>query len=267
MLSIIISSYNLEYFSALKKNIAETCGTVYEIIKINNPGLMGICDAYNKGAQLAKYDNFLFLHEDVQFKTTNWGNTLISYLKQENIGCIGVAGSTYIPNTPVGWWFSKSTDFRSLFQDNIDFRTINEDKNAILIDGVFIAIQKQKYLKFKFNGDLKGFHAYDIDFSQRVSQKYQNLITSKILINHYSIGKPDLNWFFDIIKSRKNKPVTKKIDYYLENLAFIEFCKILKNTSFPRYKKVYLFFQYLSPKYLGKRKVIKYLTSELNQIF
>lgn len=268
MLSIIISSYKPKYFNALEKNIETTIGNIpYEIIKIDNPGKMGICQAYNQGAEKANYDFFLFLHEDLEFKTQNWGKTLTSSLEHPNIGCISVAGSNYIPNAPVGWWFSKSADFRYLLQNNIDHKTINEDKNVLLVDGVFIAIQKQKYLEFKFNDNLKGFHAYDVDFSQRVSQKYQNLITSKILINHFSTGKPDSNWFFDIIKTRENKPATKRIDYYLENVAFVEFCKTLKSFPIPVYKKVYLFFQFLSPKFLGKKKTIKYLISEFYQIF
>jgi hypothetical protein len=267
MLSIIISSYQTKYFLELEHNIAQTCGIVYEIIKIDNPCLMGICQAYNQGAEIAKYDNLLFLHEDIEFKTSNWGEILIAYLKDHMTGCVGIAGSTYIPNAPVGWWFSKSIDFRYLLQNNRDYRTIDEDKNTILLDGVFIAIEKQKYEEFKFNESFTGFHAYDIDFSQRVSQKFQNLITSKILINHFSTGKPDSNWFFDIIKTRKNKPPTKKIDYYLENVAFVEFCQILKNISVSRYKKTSLFFEYLSPKYLGKKKIFKYITSQLFQIF
>lgn len=62
MLSIIISSYQPQFYSALEKNIAETIGIPYEIIKIDNPNLMGICEAYNKGASLSKYDYLLFVH-------------------------------------------------------------------------------------------------------------------------------------------------------------------------------------------------------------
>lgn len=46
MISIIISSYQSHFFSAVEINIAETCGVPYEIIKIENPGIMGICAAY-----------------------------------------------------------------------------------------------------------------------------------------------------------------------------------------------------------------------------
>ena len=50
MLSIIISSYQPQNFSAIEKNIAETCGILYEIIKVDNKNLMGKCAAYNIGA-------------------------------------------------------------------------------------------------------------------------------------------------------------------------------------------------------------------------
>ena len=59
MLSIIISSYQDKFYSALEQNIAETIGIPHEIIKIDNPNLMGICEAYNKGALLSKYDYHL----------------------------------------------------------------------------------------------------------------------------------------------------------------------------------------------------------------
>ena len=71
MLSIIISSYQPHYYTALEKNIAATCGVEYELIKIDNPGLMGLCQAYNKGAEKAKYEYLLFLHEDVNVLTVN----------------------------------------------------------------------------------------------------------------------------------------------------------------------------------------------------
>lgn len=43
MVSIIISSYQEKFYSALEINIAKTIGIPYEIIKIDNLNLMGIC--------------------------------------------------------------------------------------------------------------------------------------------------------------------------------------------------------------------------------
>ena len=94
MLSIIVSSYQPENFSALEKNIAETCGVDYELIKIDNPGIMGIPKAYNKGAKKARFENLLFLHEDVLFHTQNWGEnvagvlSILSILAKATIGIV-----------------------------------------------------------------------------------------------------------------------------------------------------------------------------------
>ena len=52
MISIVISSYQPHFFAALEKNIVETIGVTYEIVQIYNPGTMGICEAYNKGANI-----------------------------------------------------------------------------------------------------------------------------------------------------------------------------------------------------------------------
>ena len=124
MLSIRISSYQPQFYSALEKNIAETIGIPYEIIKIDNPNLMGICEAYNKGASLSKYDYLLFVHEDVIFHTKEWGQKLINHLKLENVGVIGVAGSNYVPIAPIGWYLpDNSYNFLNYIQN---------DKNGLL---------------------------------------------------------------------------------------------------------------------------------------
>ena len=93
MISIIISSYKENYYQLLLANIQQSIGHAnYEIVKISNPGLMGINKAYNEGALKAMYDDLLFIHEDVEFITNGWGHFLIDSLKNENIGIIGVAG-------------------------------------------------------------------------------------------------------------------------------------------------------------------------------
>lgn len=88
MLSIIVSSYQKDNFSNFTKNISETIGIGfnYEIIAIENPGLMGICEAYNKGAKKSVYSNLLFIREDVLFTTQNWGELLMRHLEQPNCG-------------------------------------------------------------------------------------------------------------------------------------------------------------------------------------
>lgn len=231
MLSIIISSYQPHYFTALEKNIAETCGVPHEIIKIENPGLMGICEAYNKGAEKAIYENLLFIHEDVLFHTQNWGEKLVRHLTDEKTGAIGVVGSNYVPKAPSGWYInSMENSFLYLIQNNKkgddpvfnDFVT-KEKHEVFALDGVFIAISKQKFKEFRFSDLLKGFHGYDTDFSLRVSKKYQNYVISDILIEHFSLGDSGKDWLLENIKVRNavgsnfNIIKNKKLEYHRFN--------------------------------------------------
>ncbi len=97
MLSIIISSYQDDYLQQFKTNVEATIGNdfVYEIVTVQNNNKYSINEAYNKGARIAKYNNLLFIHEDVVFSTNGWGDKLVALLSKENVGCIGVAGEDY----------------------------------------------------------------------------------------------------------------------------------------------------------------------------
>lgn len=233
MISIIISSYQDKFYSALEKSIAKTIGVAYEIIKIDNPNIMGLCEAYNKGASKSQYDFLLFIHEDVIFHTKNWGNLLINHLQKENIGVIGVAGSNYVPKAPIGWHLPDNRfNFLNLIQNNKSttnpklFSNIITPKHVFAIDGVFMALKRSIYLDYFFDDNLKGFHGYDLDFSLRIAQKYQNLVVNDILIEHFSTGSPDLEWY------NANIYVREKINYHynhhdkeIEKLVFLSFMK------------------------------------------
>lgn len=209
MVSIIISSYQPKYYFALEKNIAETVGVPYEIIKIENPGLMGIAVAYNKGAKKARFENLLFLHEDVLFHTQNWGEKLIKHLEDPETGVVGVAGSDYVPTAPCGWYIN-GRSFLHLIQNDkshsqpqhID-NTSQNKHSAYALDGVFLAMQKSKFNNFRFDEKIGGFHAYDIDLSLRFAKKYKNYVIGDILIEHFSEGSPDKNFTEGNILVRK----------------------------------------------------------------
>ena len=156
MISIIISSYQPEYFAALERNIAETVGVPYEIIKIDNPGLMGICEAYNKGAVQAAYPFLLFVHEDVEFVTKDWGKILIEkYFHLPNVGILGLAGIKRRFAMCYGYGFN------NLFHDEgflfVHHHKIAQRKNALHNspipvkeeDGVFLAMRKQTWEELK----------------------------------------------------------------------------------------------------------------------
>lgn len=214
MLSIVVSSHNKSFFNALTKNIEHTCGTVTEIIKIDNPGTMGLCKAYNKGALQASFPNILFLHEDVEFREKNWGQRLINHLNDAETGIIGLAGSSYVPVAPSGWFIAK--------QKNNSQKT-----KAFAVDGVFLAMRLKHFKEFSFNENVQGFHGYDLDISLRVAKKYNNYIVNDILIDHFSAGKPNQQWLDNNIQIRKNIGNTYQnvINSTLEKTAYINFVK------------------------------------------
>lgn len=211
MISIIISSYQENYYNALLRNIQDTCGIEYEIVQIKNPGIMGISKAYNQGARKAKYNFFLFLHEDVLFHTKNWGQKLINHLKDSDTGLIGLAGSNYVPQVPCGWYVrDMKHQFFNIIQNNKNkndpqnLNNMTENKQMVYgIDGVFIGIRKETFDQFLFDERLIGFHGYDLDISLGVAKKYNNYIINDILLEHFSMGGADAKYFQANIEIRK----------------------------------------------------------------
>src|SRR6478609_8828248 len=98
MISIVICSVQESYFVSLEINIHETIGEIdYEIIKIGNVvEKLSIAQAYNQGIEKSKFEFLLFIHEDIIFHTSNWGEILLSIFRANSkIGLIGIAGTKY----------------------------------------------------------------------------------------------------------------------------------------------------------------------------
>lgn len=227
MLSIIISSYQNHYFKQLVKNIDQTIGTdfQYEIIQVWNPTLMSITEAYNEGAKRSEFDYYLFLHEDLIFHTKDWGEKLILHLNKPDVGIIGVSGSSYVPTAPSSWTVSEEYQQTNILESTKEnpvprhTHTMKNNMNKVYgVDGVFLALKKENYLRYKFNEELKGFHGYDLDISLRVSKTLQNYTVDDILIEHFSMGNLNKIWFDTNIAIReklgssfhRKKPETEK---------------------------------------------------------
>ena len=152
MLSIIISSYQQDFYQNLVKNIAETIGEnfVYETIQIQNPKLMGICEAYNQGGTKANFEYLLFIHEDIEFLTSNWGEKLVVHLKNEHTGIVGLAGSIFKSNYPSSWSVIQECRRVNIVQRKRTgewatelLNPENESKSKVTcLDGVFIRHKK-----------------------------------------------------------------------------------------------------------------------------
>ncbi len=253
IISIIISSYQPNYFLALEKNIAETIGIPYEIIKIDNPNTMGICEAYNKGASKAQFENLLFIHEDILFQTKYWGELLINYLNKKNTGVVGLAGSKYVPSAPASW---------SISNDRYTYCNVNSKKTAheklksyqkvFALDGVFLAVKKSVYQEFTFDENIEGFHGYDTDFSLRVATQYHNYVIGNIFIEHFSKGILDKKWIDNNIQIRKKIKYNFN-DIYDEDLELRVFYSFLKK-----------YFQYYRFNLVNLRKTLFFLPSKIS---
>ena len=211
MISLIISTYNEKYFNQFLKNVKDTIGNnvEYEIIQIWNPGLMSICEAYNKGAVQAKYDNLLFVHEDVQFYSTNWYTILEKYFQLPNLGVFGLAGNKRKFDLPYGFHSGLQNEgfmfVNHRGHPKISFKQQKFPFEVKVIDGVFIGMKKNVWKEIPFSKSLKGFHFYDLDISLRTSVKHQNYLVTDLDIEHFSIGNFGDQWIEACIEFHRDK--------------------------------------------------------------
>ncbi|WP_434980306.1 glycosyltransferase [Daejeonia sp. YH14] len=270
MISIIVSSYQKEYYQDLKLNIKKTCGIDYEIIKIENDSKYSLCKAYNMGAEKAKYPYLVFIHEDVNILTDNWGERIINVLNDSNIGVVGLSGSNYYPNFPGSWWNSEKVISHIIQHHNTGKSTSylrknfskNECKMPVrAVDGVFMACTKKVFSEFKFDEKITGYHCYDLVFTLKVSSKYQNVITDKILIEHFSNGSLNTDWIRNIIKVKHiiGNVSGQKINSDLEMRAIYGLILTMNRNKFNKLKGIKIIISHLSIKDIGVKNYFKAL--------
>jgi hypothetical protein len=220
MISIIICSADAKDLLIVTKNIDETVGVPYEIIAVDNSdGKRGICEIYNEGARKAKNEILCFMHEDIAFKTPDWGVKVVELFSENTkLGLIGVAGGGYKSVVPSSWYNAdlemNGEFYCCLIQgfkyagrpDLYDYRNPKNEKlsRVACIDGCWMSTTKSIALKYPFDEKLlKNFHGYDLDFSLSVNQEYQVAVTYEILLKHFSDGNFGQTWMKDTLKLHK----------------------------------------------------------------
>ena len=195
MISIIICSRRADISSELKDNIASTIGCEYELCVIDNShNDYSIFSAYNEGIARATGDVLCFVHDDVLFRTTDWGTIISEIFTDSSIGLIGFAGAHFLPQTPLYWWSSPYISQYNLQADkgvqlkneNIEF--FNGDlADVVMVDGLCMFMPKSLFEHVRFDDTYySGFHAYDMDISMQVIQKgYRVCVSRSIVIEHF----------------------------------------------------------------------------------
>lgn len=112
MISIVVCSTNDSLLNKFVKNVADTIGCEFELLIEKNQKKNGICSVYNSRATASKFDYLIFIHEDVQFDTKNWGDIILKNLQLEDIGIVGLSGSIYKSHHSGVWSASPKSLYR-----------------------------------------------------------------------------------------------------------------------------------------------------------
>jgi hypothetical protein len=221
-LSIIICSRGIDISSVLKENILNTIGVDYELIVIDNSkNKYSIFSAYNEGVDRAANEYLCFMHEDILYRSKDWGKKAVNYLKDPLTGIIGIAGGTALPSCPAGWWNGGSLNiiYKNIIQhrpvnkkerksfdnySNSYMVTVNHDlinpfnsdkAEALSIDGVWFCAHKKVFSLCRFDDHTyNGFHSYDTDICLQASVYFHQYVVFDILIEHFSTGHQNLDW-------------------------------------------------------------------------
>ena len=193
-------------FSTRKDNpdfiskIKITCGVDVEICQVINNGEKSLSQVYNEILEKAKTDIIVFCHDDIVFESKKWGKKILENFQKSDYGILGLAGSTYMPSS--GRWWEMPITMRGIVNHQHNGKkweskySVNEGKISptLLIDGLFIAIDKNKIVK-KFDETFEGFHFYDVSFSfSNFLQGVKIGVTYDVRVTHLSIGQTNQQW-------------------------------------------------------------------------
>lgn len=214
MISCIICSRYPNISNELAHNIASSIGCEHELIVIDNSkNDYNIFSAYNDGVKRSKGDVLCFMHEDILYHANNWGQAIHQLFRNNaTLGLVGVEGTHYMPKYASPWWSSSALSGQ-LIQGNVydgDY-VCNSEKylgrrltnmntiEVVVVDGLWMCIRKSLFDDGLIRFDDKtfnGFHCYDVDICMQViNARYEVRVTYDILIEHKSLGTPDIRYF------------------------------------------------------------------------
>lgn len=184
------------------KHIGETIGTKHKVVCYPNYNQFSLPQIYNNAIKEHRVDDCIFVmcHNDIVIKTKNWGKLLLNHYNFTDYGIIGVAGSTFIPESGM-WWGDRSKMYGIVEHTNGISEWVNEYSNPIngvqptlMIDGLFMSFDPDK-IKAGFNENYGLFHFYDLPFC--IDNYVQNVnvgVITSIRILHKSVGQTNQSW-------------------------------------------------------------------------
>lgn len=251
MISIIICSRVKSISTTLSENIKDTIGCDYELTVIDNSeNQYSIFEAYNLGIGRSKGDFLCFMHDDILLHTLNWGLLVMNIFEQnKQLGLLGIAGAKSKTKMPSAWWNCPEEDKLFYLRQHVRDGSIEDrekgftDKyreKVVAIDGVFMIAKRDK--RFRFQEALKGFHCYDLNISfDYIKLGYTIMVSNLILVEHFSLGKLDKNWYSSTLQMHKLYsnllPLNTENGTVDKNLEFINGTNFIKGLLCHKFKK------------------------------
>jgi len=205
MISVVVCSRLYIQDDIHMRNVAKTIGVPFEYIRIDNrENRYNLCSAYNEGVKRAAGSIIVFVHEDVFFIESGWGQTLEDKFTDQSIGLVGVAGTQYLFNDKPGWVapgrpYIKGQVIHETDNGNVYNLTVfswdNSDSDVVAVDGLFFSIRKSLFDRISFDSNIfDGFHLYDLDICMQIRKTHRLIVTKDILVKHQSGGNFDSKW-------------------------------------------------------------------------
>lgn len=235
MISIIICSRKPTISNDLRQNIAKTIGYgyEYELVIINNStNSFNIFQAYNEGVRRSKGELLCFMHDDILYKTSEWGKIIEEIFHDDTIGLVGFAGTHFLSSSPFYWTYSPFISEHNLTNDNGEVIECFQDyyfnefglADLVAVDGFCFFVRRSLFNTIRFDDKTySGFHAYDMDICMQIQNiGYRVCACNKVLIEHfwsekaaatkkgYEIIDYNLNLFTK--KFKESLPIHKGVD-------------------------------------------------------
>lgn len=184
------------------KHIDQTIGARHKTACYSNFNQFSLPQIYNQAIEDHYERNCIFVmcHNDIVVKTKNWGKQLLAKFNHSDYSILGVAGSTFIPETG-RWWDDRSKMYGKVEHTNGLNTWLSEYcddimgiQSVVMIDGLFMAFDPDK-IKHGFNENYGKFHFYDLPFcvDNYLDGCDVGVLTS-IRVLHQSVGQTDRDW-------------------------------------------------------------------------
>ncbi|HQJ89343.1 MAG TPA: glycosyltransferase, partial [Paludibacteraceae bacterium] len=136
-----------------------------------------------------------FMHEDILYKTENWGPLLLNFFKNySDVGCIGILGGNYMPKKP--GYILDTRIMSGHYLNHGKMTLFNSYMNqgcteVVALDGVWFCIPKYLFELISFDEiNYSGFHFYDMDISMQVRDVgYKVMVMDSIYIEHNNVQR------------------------------------------------------------------------------